>query len=85
MADETKDVSKTEQLSIVMRFFQGRIKEKFLGYTPLKKLDTHSPFLHIKQVLSKWKIDNNSCVEQTYDEASVKRGRIYGVQAILKK
>lgn len=85
MADETKDVSKTEQLSIVVRyFFQGEIKERFLGFTPLKHLNANSLFLHIKEVLSKCQIDINNCVAQTYDGASVMRGHINGVQAIFK-
>lgn len=37
MADETKDISKTEQLSIVLRYFyQNEIKERFLGLHLLK-------------------------------------------------
>lgn len=86
MADETKDVSKTEQLSIVVRYyFQGEIKERFLGFTPLTNLDANSLFLHIKQVLNKCHINIENCVAQTYDGANVMRGHINGVQAIFKK
>lgn len=49
MADETKDITKTEQLSIVIRYYyQDEIKERFLGFTPLKKLDANSLFVLIK-------------------------------------
>lgn len=88
MANETKDISKTivKYKSIVGRyFFKGEIKERFLGFTPLKHLNALTLFLHIKQVLSKRNIDINNCVAQTYDGASVMRGSINGVQAIFKK
>lgn len=63
MADETKDVSKTEQLSIVVRYFvQGEVKERFLEFTPLKNLNVQFLFSHIKKVFSKWQIDINNCV-----------------------
>ncbi|KAF0689028.1 zinc finger MYM-type protein 1-like [Aphis craccivora] len=46
MADETKDISKTEQFSVVVRnYFQGELKEHFLGFTPLTDLDSTSLFL----------------------------------------
>ncbi|XP_060879641.1 zinc finger MYM-type protein 1-like [Metopolophium dirhodum] len=42
MIDETKDITKTEQLSVVVRYYyNNEIKERFLGFTPLKKLDTY--------------------------------------------
>lgn len=51
MSDKTKDITKTEQLSIVNRYyFQDEIKERFLGFTPLKSLDAHSLFLHTKNL-----------------------------------
>lgn len=86
LADETKDISKTEQLSIVLRyFFDGEIKERFLGFTPLNGLDANSLFLKIKEMLHTCQIDINNCVAQTYDGASVMRGHINGVQTIFKK
>lgn len=86
MADETKDVSKTEQFSVVVRYyFQGELKECFLGFTPLTDLDSTSLFLHIKSILFKSKIDIMNCIAQTYDEASVMRGHINGVQALFRK
>jgi len=72
LADETKDISKTEQLSIVLRyFFDSEIKERFLGFTPLNGLDANSSFLKIKEILHTCQIDINNCVAQTYDGASV--------------
>jgi len=46
MTDETKDVSKTEQLSNV--FFQGEIKKRFLGFTCLKNLNSDSLSSQVK-------------------------------------
>lgn len=86
MADETKDISKTEQFSVVVRYyFQGELKERFLGFTPLTDLDGKSLFSHIKSILFKSKIDINNCIAQTYDGASVMRGHINGVQALFRK
>lgn len=86
MADETKDISKTEQFSVVVRYyFQGELKERFLGFTPLTDLDSTSLFLHIKSILFKSKIDILNCIAQTYDGASVMRGHINGVQALFRK
>lgn len=74
MADEIKNISKIKQLSIVVRYFyQGELKEKYLGFTLLKNLNAHFLFLHIKQVLSKSQIDINNCLSQIYDGASVVR------------
>lgn len=86
MVDETKDISKVEQLSIVVRYYyHGELKERFLGFTPLTELDANSLFLKIKQMLNKCDIDINNCVAQTYDRANVMRGHLNGVQALLKK
>lgn len=86
MADETKDISKTEQFSVVVRYyFQGELKERFLGFTPLTYIDGKSLFSHIKSILFKSKIDINKCIAQTYDGASVMRGHINGVQALFRK
>ncbi|XP_060867451.1 uncharacterized protein LOC132942815 [Metopolophium dirhodum] len=69
MIDETKDITKTEQLSVVVRYYyNNEIKERFLGFTPLKNLDANTLFNHI----------------QTYDGANVMRGSINGVQALFK-
>ncbi|KAL4083469.1 hypothetical protein QTP88_028785 [Uroleucon formosanum] len=69
MIDETKDITKTEQLSVVVRYYyNNEIKERFLGFTPLKNLDANALFNHI----------------QTYDGANVMRGSINGVQALFK-
>ena len=43
LADETKDLSHKEQVSIVLRYVQnGNVHECFIGYTYLEKLDAES-------------------------------------------
>ena len=43
IVDETKDVSKTEQISIVLRYYYGgSVKESFLHFVPADKLDAKS-------------------------------------------
>ena len=40
IADETKDISKSEQLSIILRYvFQGAVHERFVGYTHARELN----------------------------------------------
>ncbi|KAL4100864.1 hypothetical protein QTP88_020893 [Uroleucon formosanum] len=85
MIDETKDITKTKQLSVVVRYYyNNEIKERFLGFTPLKNLDANALFNHIQVKLNKCKIDINKCVAQTYDGTNVMRGSINGVQALFK-
>ena len=85
MADETRDVSKTEQLCIVLRYvFQGHVYERFLGFVPLENLSA-AGFAHsIAGALSESHVDLNLCVSQSYDGASVMSGRVGGVQAKIK-
>lgn len=86
MIDETKGITKTEQLSIVVRYYyKSKMKERFLGFTPLNYLNAIVLFGHIKFILGKCKFDINKCVAQTYDGANVMRGSINGVQALFKK
>lgn len=86
IVDESKDISKTEQLSVVVRYYlDGRIYERFLGYHPAKKLNAASLLEYIKLRLSKCAVDITKCVAQTYDGANVMSGHLNGVQALFKK
>ena len=81
LVDETKDVSKTEQLSIVVRYLHNDdIYESFHGFTPADGLDANSLFIKIKETLSSRKIDKNKCIGQCYDGAAVMSGSTAGVQ-----
>lgn len=81
LVDETKDVSKTEQISIVARYLHNDdICESFLGFTSADGLDAQSLLKKIKETLSKCNIDKNICIGQCYDGAAVMSGCSNGVQ-----
>jgi hypothetical protein len=85
MVDESKDITKREQLSIVVRYyFEGTIYERFLGFQVAKKLDAESLMLYIKSKLNKCLVDVKRCVAQTYDGASVMSGHLKGVQKLFR-
>lgn len=85
MVDETKDLSKTEQLSIIVRYYlNGMLYERFLGFEAADKLDASSLLQFIKKRLSECEIDISCCVAQTYDGASVMSGKIKGEQVVSR-
>lgn len=83
-ADEAKDVSKTEQLSIVVRFYDEVshcIQECFISFTPMVLLDAASITDIILKSLTKLGFDyKSSLVGLGFDGASVMSGGISGVQ-----
>lgn len=86
MCDETKDVSKTEQISVVLRYYlNGAVHERFLGYRAAKSLNASSLFNHMKELFSICQVDMNKCIAQTYDGANVMSGRLNGVQKLLRE
>ena len=86
LVDETKDVSKVEQMSIVVRYaLGGSIFERFLGYVAAKELNAQSLVGYITGFLQKVNISLKYCVCQCYDGASVMSGECAGVQARIKE
>lgn len=83
LADETADISGTEQLSICIRYvFQSdnfEIHKDFLGFCPLLKQDSESITKAIIEQLSKWGLDVSLLRGQGYDGASNMSGRLSGV------
>ena len=84
--DETKDISKTEQISLLIRYvYEGKIHEEFVGYRPATGLDAES----LNQTISKWLRDLGlpiqNCISQSYDGASVMSGCRAGVQALFRR
>ena len=80
MADETKDMGKTEQMSIVVRFFDSdtcEVKERFLTFVEATSLNAEN--------LTKYNIDPQLLVSQGYDEASVMSGHCAGVQQRVRE
>lgn len=85
LVDETKDVSKCEQLSVVVRYLRGEeVREEFLHFKHTEGLDADSLLRTIKQTLSQCNIDLKMCVGQCYDGAAVMSGCKNGVQQKLK-
>lgn len=87
LADETKDLSKKEQLSIVVRYVDVDsmdIVERFLTYTVASSLNAESLCQYILDALKKYCLDINMLVSQGYDGASVMSGASNGVQARIR-
>ena len=88
MVDESKDIWKVEQISLVVRYYLegiwGTIHERFLGFKAASQLNATSLLEYIKDVLKENNIDQNRCVAQTYDCASVMSGCCAGVQTLFR-
>jgi len=86
MVDESKDVSKTEQISIVLRFYnQKQIHECFVDFKAATGLDALSLSTIILDSLRSYGLDVTSClVGQGYDGASVMSGCHSGVQQRIR-
>ena len=86
MADETKDVSKTEQLSIALRYVDSKavIHEHLLTFVEATCLTAESLATYIVTTLSEYQLDIGSIVSQGYDGASVMSRKYSGVQQQIK-
>ncbi|XP_049274148.1 zinc finger MYM-type protein 1-like [Rhipicephalus sanguineus] len=86
IVDETKDLSKTEQVSVVVRYYvSGTVFERFLGFRNAEQLDARSLLSYVKETLNRCGIDAQLCIAQTYDGASVMSGTSRGVQALFRQ
>ena len=82
IVDETKDVSKREQISLVIRYVKGgKVHERFTGYLRAEKLDANALTVYVLEGLGRMGLDISNCVSQCYDGASVMSGRLGGVSA----
>lgn len=84
-ADETMDICGTEQLSlwVIYTFIENRLptmRENYLGFIALNKLDAESISNVIISSLINWALDLNKLIGQGYDGASTKAGFIRRVQ-----
>ncbi|XP_069482613.1 zinc finger MYM-type protein 1-like [Ambystoma mexicanum] len=86
MVDETKDIAKKEQMSLVIRYYyNSSICESFLTFEAAERLDAAALSQKIIQILQKYGLDyRNHLVGQAYDGASVMSGKNTGVQAHIK-
>jgi len=82
LVDETKDASKKEQLSFLIRFVDKNlnIQEKTLGCYHMKRCDAQSLSDAILKIIDENKLDRKRCIAQCYDGASVMSGAFSGVQ-----
>lgn len=87
MADETKDLKKKEQISLVLRYYYaGAVKESFLHFESADRLDAAGLTHKIIQVLERCGLEYKSnLIGQSYDGASVMSGKHSGVQARIKE
>ncbi|XP_063920420.1 zinc finger MYM-type protein 1-like [Zophobas morio] len=84
--DETKDIAKKEQVSIVIRYLhQNAIHEKFFGFISTEKLNAESLNGLIQEKIKTCGLDLQNCIAQAYDGASVMSGHLNGVQARFKR
>ncbi|KAL7398332.1 hypothetical protein ABVT39_007995 [Epinephelus coioides] len=86
MVDESKDVSKKEQISIVVYYLKkGYVHEEFLHFAAADGLDAGSLLNSIKSTLSQCITDVKACIGQCYDGAAVMSGCHSGVQQRLRQ
>ena len=85
IVDETKDISKTEMISLILRYYscQNGIQEAFLEYRPAVGLTADSLSKIILKFIQDCGLDLNNLVGQGYDGAAVMSGTASGVQKIL--
>lgn len=86
MMDESKDISKREQLSVVIRYVHNNcVHEEFLGFIRLAEMNAEYMKNKLCGVLGDCGIDAKNCVGQTYDGASVMSGCNKGVQTLFRE
>ena len=88
LADKTKDRSKKEQLSIVLRYvdIESAIQyEHFISFVEAISLNAESLSSYIITTLQDNRLDIAGIVSQGYDGASVMSGHCSGVQQRIKK
>jgi hypothetical protein len=85
IADETRDISKIEQMSICLRYVstQFRVYERFVGFIALSDLHARALAEAIVNKLNSVGLDVKKCIAQHYDSASVISGTVSGVQKRL--
>ena len=87
IADETTDVSVQNQLTLVIRYIHNcKVVERFWGFFKPDRVNADGIANVILEELEKiLKGDKKKVVAQTYDGASVMRGRIGGVHVKVKQ
>ena len=87
-ADETRYVSKQEQMSFIVQYFSEydqSIQEHFLTYIHTTAFDASSLTQYIKDMLEFYDLNPLCIVSQSYDGASVMSGKCTGVQTRVRE
>ena len=86
LVDETKDVSRKEQLSFIIRFVgeNGDVNEKPIGVYHMKHTDAASLISAIIDIVDKLRLNWNYLFAQCYDGASVMSGEYSGVETRIR-
>lgn len=83
LCDETRDISKKEQMTIVLRYVsEATVYERFLCFVYAKELNAESLTKYICDTLTSMSIPITNCISQGYDGAS---GSCTGVQTRIKE
>lgn len=88
LADESADISGTEQLTIGIRFVDTGLKavrEEFVGMIPLESMNAETISATILKAVDDFGLNPNNIVGQGYDGCSSMAGNISGVQARIKE
>ena len=85
-ADEARDISRSEQMSVCIRYLKGsQICERFIEFVSMHDFGACSLCTEIVNVFERGGFVLNKCVAQCYDGASVMSGKNAGVQALLRE
>ncbi|XP_014461093.3 52 kDa repressor of the inhibitor of the protein kinase [Alligator mississippiensis] len=87
LADETTDISNTEQMSVCVRYVREEpliVCEVFLGFLPVYDLTGASLATTLLDFLTKCGLDLTKLRGQSYGGATSTSGRVNGVQAHIK-
>ena len=80
LVDETKDISKKEQLTLILRYvLNGVVHERFISYSYCEELHAAAITSYIYDALTGIGLSIANCVSQCYDGASVMSGSSTGV------
>ena len=86
LIDESKDVGKKEQMSIMLRYvMDGNVYECFISFVHVSNLDAVSLVEYISTTLDACSISLGNCISQCYDGASIMSGSCTGVQQRIKE
>lgn len=86
LADETKDLKKQEQISLLLRYYyKGTVHESFMHFEQAGKLDAAGLTEKVVNSLQKYGLEyREQLVGQGYDGASVMSGKHSGVSARIQ-